>query len=91
MPEEVRKDLRASHFEIGRGTAKPEDWQTMQTMAMVAHPIQSNELDKALKADLRASHFSIGAPEKTAEARTITQTAYVWPDLNLAPAAVKGV
>ncbi|KAF4751959.1 hypothetical protein FOZ63_020351, partial [Perkinsus olseni] len=51
----------------------------------------SNELDKALKADLRASHFSIGAPEKTAEARTITQTAYVWPDLNLAPAAVKGV
>ncbi|KAF4679177.1 hypothetical protein FOZ62_002098, partial [Perkinsus olseni] len=60
-------------------------------MAMVAHPIQSNELDKALKADLRASHFSIGAPEKTAEARTITQTAYVWPDLNLAPAAVKGV
>ncbi|KAF4751689.1 hypothetical protein FOZ63_019177 [Perkinsus olseni] len=90
MPEEVRKDLRASHFEIGKGTAKPEDWQTMQTMAMVAHPIQSNELDKALKADLRASHFS--SPQGALQARTtITQTAYVWPDLNLKPAAVKGV
>ncbi|EER14716.1 hypothetical protein Pmar_PMAR015240 [Perkinsus marinus ATCC 50983] len=61
MPEDVRKDLRASHFQLGPKTANPENWLTTQAQSMVPHPPQSNELDKALKADLRASHFSIGA------------------------------
>ncbi|KAF4677087.1 hypothetical protein FOL47_003538 [Perkinsus chesapeaki] len=92
MPEEVRKDLRQSHFNIGRGASNPDQWITTQARAMVAHPTQSSELDKSLKADLRAAHFTIGAPGKFDQARTISQTDYIWPDLALGTAsAVKGI